>query len=224
MKVAVLGTGSVGRALAQGLTDAGHEVVIGTRDPRATLAATAPDRFGNPPFGQWAQGRPVRLEPFAVAAAAAGLVINATSGEVSLAVLQSVGAENLAGKVLLDVSNPLDFSRGFPPSLFVMGTDSLGEQIQRAFPDAKVVKSLNTMNAGLMLNPGRLGAPSAVFLSGDDPGAKQQVSELLASFGWEQIIDLGGIVTARGAEMMLPMWLQVLNVQGGPEFNWAIVT
>ncbi len=138
--------------------------------------------------------------------------------------LQSVGAENLAGKVLLDVSNPLDFSRGFPPSLFVMGTDSLGEQIQRAFPDAKVVKSLNTMNAGLMLNPGRLGAPSAVFLSGDDPGAKQQVSELLASFGWEQIIDLGGIVTARGAEMMLPMWLQVLNVQGGPEFNWAIVT
>lgn len=224
MMIAVLGTGAVGRALAQGLADAGHDVVIGTRDPQATLAVAEPDRFGNPPFGQWAQGKSLRLEPFAVAAAAAELVINATSGEASLQVLQSAGAENLAGKTLLDVSNPLDFSQGFPPTLFVKDTDSLAEQIQRAFPDAQVVKSLNTMNAGLMLNPGRLAAPSAVFLSGDDSGAKQQVAELLASFGWEQIIDLGGIVTARGAEMLLPMWLNVMQVMGTPEFNWSVVT
>ena len=145
------------------------------------------------------------------------------SGDVSLAVLRSAGQDNLAGKVLVDVANPLDFSGGFPPSLFVKDTDSLGEQIQRTFPEARVVKTLNTMTAALMLDPARLPAPSAVFLSGDDAAAKQQVRELLASFGWEQIIDLGGIQTARGVEMMLPMWLQIMGVFGDPGFNWSIV-
>ena len=151
-------------------------------------------------------------------------MVNATSGDVSLLALEAAGADNLRGKVLIDVSNPLDFSAGFPPTLFVKDTDSLGERIQRAFPEAMVVKTLNTMNAGLMLNPGRLSAPSAVFLSGDNPDAKQTVTDLLASFGWQQIVDLGGIATARGVEMLMPMWLQVMSVQGGPEFNWAIVT
>jgi predicted dinucleotide-binding enzyme len=138
-------------------------------------------------------------------------------------VLRLAGAAALAGKVLVDVSNPLDFSAGFPPTLFVKDTDSLGEQIQRSFPDARVVKALNTMNAAVMVDPGRLSSPSAVFLSGDDPGAKEQVAGLLREFGWDQILDLGGISTARGAEMLMPMWLQLMGAFGTPEFNWSIV-
>jgi predicted dinucleotide-binding enzyme len=125
--------------------------------------------------------------------------------------------------VLIDTANPLDFSQGFPPTLFVRDTDSLGERIQRAFPHARVVKSLNTLTAGLMLNPSSLGAPSAVFVSGDDPAAKQEVVDLLAGFGWEQVLDLGGISTARGVEMLMPMWLQLMGMFGDASFNWAIV-
>lgn len=225
MNIGILGTGSVGRALAAGFSAAGHHVQIGTRDPAATRARTDPDRFGNPAMSQWlAEHEEVGLVTFAEAADAGEIVVNATSGDVSLQVLQAAGAEHLRGKVLIDVANPLDFSDGFPPTLFVKDTDSLGEQIQRAFPDALVVKTLNTMNAGLMLDPGRLGAPSAVFLSGDDEAAKRQVAELLASFGWRQIVDLGGIATARGVEMMMPMWLSLMAVHGNPQFNWAIVT
>ena len=224
MNIAILGTGAVGRALAAGLAGAGHQVQVGTRDPEVTVARTEPDRFGQPPLRDWLEVHPgVQLVTFAQAAAAAEMVFNATSGDVSQEVLRAAGADNLAGKVLVDVSNPLDFSAGFPPSLFVKDTDSLGEQIQRAFPGARVVKSLNTMTAGLMLNPGRLSAPTAVFLSGDDAAAKQQVHDLLAGFGWEQIVDLGGIQTARGVEMLLPMWLQLMGVFGDPEFNWSIV-
>ena len=224
MNIAILGTGAVGRALAAGLAGAGHHVQVGTRDPEATLARTEPDRFGQPPLRDWLEVHSgPQLVTFAQAAAAAEMVFNATSGDVSLEVLRAAGADNLAGKVLVDVSNPLDFSAGFPPSLFVKDTDSLGEQIQRAFPGARVVKSLNTMTAGLMLDPGRLSAPTAVFLSGDDAAAKQQVHDLLAGFGWEQIVDLGGIQTARGVEMLLPMWLQLMGVFGDPEFNWSIV-
>ena len=225
MNIGILGTGSVGRALAEGLSSAGHHVQVGTRDPHTTLARTQPDRFGNPAISAWlADHSEVRLVGFSEAAAAADLVVNATSGDVSLLALEAAGADSLRGKVLIDVSNPLDFSAGFPPTLFVKDTDSLGERIQRSFPETMVVKTLNTMNAGLMLNPGRLSAPSAVFVSGDSPDAKQTVTDLLATFGWEQIVDLGGIATARGVEMLMPMWLQVMNVQGGPEFNWAIVT
>ena len=225
MNISILGTGSVGRALAAGLSSAGHQVHMGTRDPDATLSRTDPDRFGNPPLSAWlTEYDGVRLVTFAEAARAAEVVFNATSGDVSLQALQAAGPENLRAKVLVDVSNPLDFSAGFPPTLFVKDTDSLGEQIQRAFPETLVVKSLNTMNAGLMLAPGRLSAPSAVFLSGDSADAKRTVADLLASFGWEQIIDLGGIATARGVEMLMPMWLQMMNVQGGPHFNWAVVT
>jgi predicted dinucleotide-binding enzyme len=225
MNIGILGTGSVGRALAAGLSGAGHTVQIGTRDPGATLARTQPDRFGTPPISAWLPDhQDVRVVPFAEAAVDADMVFNATSGDASLLALQATGVDNLRGKVLVDVSNPLDFSAGFPPTLLVKETDSLGEQIQRQFPQTQVVKTLNTMNAGLMLDPGRLSGPSAVFLSGDSAEAKQAVADLLASFGWEQIIDLGGIATARGVEMLMPMWLQVMGVQGGPEFNWAIVT
>ena len=157
MKIAVLGTGSAGRTVAAGLAKLGHEVVIGTRDPQATLARRDPDAMGTPPFVQWrAQHVDVALAAYPEAAAAAELVINMTNGMGSLDALAAAGTRNLAGKILMDIANPLDLSQGFPPSLNPANTDSLGEQIQRAFPEAKVVKTLNNMQAGLMINPGRV--------------------------------------------------------------------
>ena len=141
MKIAVLGTGMVGQALAGRLSELGHEVTVGTRDVDATLAKTAPDAMGNPPYAAWAPTHPqIRLATFAAAAAGAQILVNATSGNVSIAALEAVGPAGLAGKILIDIANPLDFSAGFPPSLFVKDTDSLGEQIQAAFPQLKVVK------------------------------------------------------------------------------------
>ncbi len=224
MKIAVLGTGAVGRALAAGLATLGHTVTVGTRDPQATVARTEPDGMGNPPFASWHRDHPeVALARFAEAASGADLVVNASSGTVSLEVLGLAGAENLAGKPLLDVSNPLDFSAGFPPTLFVKDTDSLGEQIQRAFPGARVVKSLNTLTAALMVEPTTLDDTGSVFVSGDDADAKAVVITLLQGFGHEDVIDLGGIETARGPEMMLPLWLRLMGILGTAGFTFKIV-
>lgn len=226
MKIGVLGSGTVGRTLAGKLSSLGHEVTIGTRDVDALKARTEPDGMGNPPFSTWKESYPaIAVETFEATAADGELLINATSGTGSLEALEQAGAANLDGKVLIDVSNPLDFSNGFPPSLSVCNTDSLAEQIQRAFPDAKVVKSLNTMTAAVMVDPGSVaGGDHDVFLSGDDDGAKDQVRELLASFGWKNIYDLGGIETARGVEMWLPLWLFLMGgPMGGPMFNLKMV-
>lgn len=208
MKIAVLGTGMVGRALAARLSGLGHEVTIGTRDPQATLARTDPDGLGNPPLSAWAAAHPaVALATLGEAAAGAELVVNAASGSGALSALEQAGEEHLAGKVLIDTSNPLDFSHGFPPTLFVKDTDSLGEQIQRTFPQARVVKSLNTLHADLMVDPAWLGAESSVFVCGDDAPAKATVTRLLESFGHTDVIDLGDISTARGTEMLFPLGL-----------------
>ncbi|BCJ75848.1 oxidoreductase [Catellatospora sp. IY07-71] len=225
MKIAVLGTGMVGQALAGRLTELGHDVTVGTRDVATTMARTEPDGMGNPPYRDWATAHPaVTLATFAQAAADAELIVNATSGDVSLPALEAAGRDNLAGKVLLDIANPLDFSQGFPPSLFVKDTDSLGEQIQAAFPDLKVVKSLNTMNALLMVNPGRLaGGEHSVFVSGNDAAAKKTVTALLESFGHTDVIDLGDITTARGTELLLPIWLRLYGALGTPMFQFRIV-
>jgi len=225
MRIAVLGTGVVGRTLAGGAASLGHDVAVGTRDPQATLARTDIDAMGNAPYAAWqADHGDVALLPFADAAAHGELVINATAGENSLGVLDLAGAENLAGKVLVDVANPLDFSDGFPPTLSVKDTDSLAEQIQRAFPEAKVVKTLNTVNAAVMVDPAAIGdADHSIFVSGDDADAKAMVTELLRGFGWKDIIDLGDISTARGAEMLLPIWLRLMNVLGTPAFNFKLV-
>jgi predicted dinucleotide-binding enzyme len=224
MDIAVLGTGSVGRTLAAALHDIGHSVVVGTRDPAATLARSEPDGMGNPPFSTWRSDHPeVGLATFADAAAGAELVVNASSGAVTLEVLRLAGAANLTGKTLVDVANPLDFSAGFPPTLSVKDDDSLGEQVQRAFPEAHVVKSLNTLTAALMVDPGALGAGSTVFVSGEDPVAKVVVVDLLRSLGHDDVIDLGGIETARGAEMYLPLWLRLMGSLGTARFNLRIV-
>jgi predicted dinucleotide-binding enzyme len=225
MRIAVLGTGMVGQAVAARLDELGHDVTVGTRDPAATLSRTASDPMGNPGVGAWAAEHPsVSVATFAEAAATAELVVNATSGAVSLEALGSAGAENLAGKVLVDIANPLDFSAGMPPTLFVKDTDSLGEQIQRAFPEAKVVKTLNTMNAHLMVNPKQLAdGDHSVFVSGDDAVAKQTVTDLLTSLGHTDVIDLGDITTARGTEMVLPVWLRLWGSLGTPAFNFKVV-
>ncbi|HEU5334231.1 MAG TPA: NAD(P)-binding domain-containing protein [Actinocrinis sp.] len=225
MRYAILGTGSVGRTLAAKLSALGHEATVGTRDVEATLARTETDRMGNAPFPQWQAEHPaVGLATFAGAARTAQAVVCALNGLGALDALRAAGAANLAGKPLIDVSNPLDASAGFPPRLVPVDTDSLGEQIQREFPDAKVVKTLNTMNAAVMVDPGRAGGASTVFLSGDDADAKKAVAALLGEFGWPQasILDLGGIETARGAEMATGFWVRVYAALGTGDFNFHI--
>jgi predicted dinucleotide-binding enzyme len=226
MKIAVLGTGMVGQALAGRLAELGHDVVVGTRDVDATLARTEPDGMGHPPFATWHESHQgVRLATFADATADAELVVNATSGGASLQALEAAGAANLDGKVILDIANPLDFSNGFPPSLSVVNTDSLGEQIQRAYPGARVVKSLNTMNCLVMVDPSRVAGEHNVFVAGDDADAKATVTALLGEFGWPQarILDLGPLSSARGTEMFLPLWLSLMQAQGTGDFNIAVL-
>jgi hypothetical protein len=225
MQMAVLGTGMVGRALAARLVELGHEVIVGTRDVRATMARTDVDAMGNPPFQVWAEANPrVKVASFAEAAGPSEIIVNATSGDSSIAALTAAGEANLAGKVLLDVANPLDYSAGMPPTLFVKDTDSLGEQIQREFPAAKVVKGLNTMNAYLMADPKQLaGGDFSVFLAGDDADAKATVTDLLRSFGHTDVIDIGDITAARGPEMLLPLWIRLWNALSTPMIGFKIV-
>ena len=218
MNIAVLGTGMVGQALAGKLAALGHEVTVGTRDIEATLARTD--------FAAWRQAHPeVRLETALDAAVQAELIVAATNGAGSIAMLELAGEDNLAGKVLIDVSNSLDFSTGRPPSLFVCNTDSLGEQIQRRFPQARVVKALNTMNCEVMVDPSRVPGEHDVFVCGDDADAKRQVAELLESFGWPaaRIRDLGDITSARGTEMYVALWLRLWGTVGSGDFSIAVV-
>ncbi|MBZ0233423.1 MAG: NAD(P)-binding domain-containing protein [Deltaproteobacteria bacterium] len=226
MKITVLGTGIVGQTLAAKLASLGHDVRIGTRDPAATLARSEPGQYGNPSFRDWAAANPkVRVATFADAAAHGEIVLNALSGAGTLAALELAGADRLAGKILLDISNPLDFSKGFPPSLLVANTDSLGEQIQRRFPATRVVKTLNTVSAHLMVDPGQLaGGDHTMFVAGDDADARRQVSGWLREwFGWKDVIELGDITQARGMEMYLPLWVRVFGAVQTPTFSIRVV-
>ncbi len=225
VRFGILGTGIVGRTIASRLAGLGHELMVGTRNPADTMSRTEPDTYGNPPFSAWQEEHPeVQLGTFGEASAHGEMVLNATAGAVSLEALEQAGEDNLNGKILIDIANPLDFSKGMPPTLLVCNTDSLGEQIQRRFPEAKVVKTLHTMNAYLMVDPAQLAATDhTVFVSGDDAEAKAMVTELLRSFGWTDIIDLGDITTARGSEMLLPIWLRLFGALQKPIFNFKIV-
>jgi len=226
MKIGVLGTGVVGQTIAAKLSDIGHDVTIGTRDVGKTVALTEPDAYGQPPFSAWVKQHPkVALAGFSEAAAKGELLINATNGGSSLVALSQAGGDNLAGKILIDIANPLDFSHGMPPTLSVSNTDSLGEQIQRAFPGTKVVKALNTLTASLMVAPRQLAdGDHDLFVCGNDTGAKNQVAEWLRTwFGWKSIIDLGDISAARGTEMYLPIWLRLWGALGTGVFNIKVV-
>ena len=222
----MLGTGTVGRTIAAKLAEIGHGPVIGSRDPVAALAVTERARPDVETLGEWhAQNEAIPVATFSDAAAHGEALVNATNGAGSLSALELAGAANLAGKVLIDISNPLDFSKGFPPTLFVANDDSLGEQIQRSFLGLKVVKTLNTVTASVMVDPGSLtGGDHTLFLSGDDPGAKEQVTTWLRGwFGWRDVIDLGDITTARGVEMYLPLWVRLLGALGSPKLNVRVV-
>jgi predicted dinucleotide-binding enzyme len=205
----------VGMALATKLVELGHEVMMGSRTADNKQAA----EWVAAALSGASQGT------FADAAGFGELLVNCTAGASSLEALRSAGSESLGGKVLVDVANPLDFSRGMPPSLSVSNTDSLGEQIQRAFPDARVVKALNTMNCEVMVNPARVAGEHDVFVAGDDDAAKAIVRELLESFGWssERVVDLGDITAARGTEMYVSLWLRLWGTLQTGDFNIKVV-
>ncbi|MBL8009492.1 MAG: NAD(P)-binding domain-containing protein [Flavobacteriales bacterium] len=226
MKIGVFGTGVVGQVLAGKLDSLGHQVVLGTRDVKQSLSREGHDGIGRPPLKDWLAAHPkVKLATFAEAAAHGSLLVNATSGSGALHALKLAGEDHLNGKVMLDISNPLDFSQGFPPSLSVSNTDSLGEQIQRAFPQLKVVKGLNTLTCFLMVAPRTLPDTHHIFLCGNDAGAKGEVRTLLSSFGWakEEMIDLGDITNARGTEQLLPIWVRLYGAMQNPMFNFKVV-
>ena len=209
----MLGTGMVGRTIAGKLVAVGHEAMMGSREA------------GNEKAVAWVAeaGEGASEGSFADAAGFGEVVVNATAGAHSLEALEAAGAENLRGKVLIDIGNAMAGTQ--PPTLTFSNTDSLGEQIQRRFPDARVVKALNTMNAGLMVAPDSLGETTNAFICGDDAGAKAQVTELLETFGWlsGDIIDLGDISAARGMEMYLMYWVRVMGAIGTAQFNIRIV-
>ncbi len=215
MKIGVLGTGMVGRTIGSKLVALGHEVKLGSRSASHEGAAA------------WAkqEGDKASNGTFADAAAFGELVFNCTNGSGALDALRAAGAKNLDGKILIDLSNALDFSKGMPPSLFAGNTDSLGENIQKEFPGAKVVKTLNTINANVMVDPSRVaGGDHDLFMSGNDAEAKATVKRLvMEQFGWKNVIDLGDITTARGTESYLPLWLRLMGALGSADFNVKVV-
>lgn len=229
-KIAILGTGTVGQTLASRLIALGHEVWMGTRNVSEKLESTTQVNSGNPPFSDWlAANKGVHLGTFAEAAAYGDILLNATQGAATLSALNMAGEKNLAGKILVDIANPLDFSKGMPPTLIpaLSNTNSLGEEIQKTFPATKVVKTLNTMWCGLMVNPVMIsGGDHTNFICGNDPDAKEQVKMLLHEFGWKEpnILDLGDITASRGTELLLPVWLRVYGATKNGAFNFKIVS
>lgn len=229
-KIAIIGTGIVGRTFASKLISLGYEIMMGTRNVSEKLADPAKDGYGNPPFSEWhALNNNIKLGTFAEAAAFGEIILNATQGSGSINALKLAETKNLNGKILVDVSNPLDFSKGMPPCLLpeLSNTNSLGEEIQKVFPDVKVVKTLNTMWCGLMVNPNMIGGGNHTnFICGNDADAKTNVKSLMNEFGWknENILDLGGISSARGVEAVLPVWLRIWAATQSGAFNIKIVS
>ena len=216
MKIAVLGTGMVGETIGSKLVSLGHEVMMGSRSS------------GNEKAVKWAKtaGNHASEGSFNGAASFGELVFNCTKGEHAIEALKMAGVLNLKGKIVVDVSNPLDFSKGMPPTLSICNDNSLAEEIQAAFPESHVVKTLNTLAAPIMVNPNSVnGGNHHIFLSGNDGPSKAAVKEILLSFGWknDHIIDLGNISTARGTEQLLPLWVRLMGVFNTPMFQVQIV-
>lgn len=216
MKIAVLGTGMVGSAIATKLVNGDHQVMMGSR--------TANSDAGQ----EWLRsvGGKGSIGTFADAAAFGEIVFDCTNGANSLTALRLAGAINLRGKILVQVGNPLDTSKGMPPTLTVCNTDSLGEQVQREFPDVRVVKALNTVNCDIMIAPTRVPGDHDLFVCGNDASAKREVAKYLCEwFGWkpDNIIDLGDITNSRGTEMFLALWVRLWGVVGNPHFNIHVI-
>ncbi len=226
MKIAILGTGMVGQGLAAALKAKGHEVTIGTRDAAASLASTEPSPFGLPAFGLWHQNHAdIHVASFAEAARFGDVLINATNGGASLQALALAGLDTVGNKVLIDVANDLDTSKGMPPRSRISDVDGAGlaERIQATYPNLRVVKTLNTMNVSVMVNPALVaGGNTTVFMSGNDADAKGVARELLQALGWTDIMDLGDITSSRATEMLMPVWLKIWAAVGKPPFNFKI--
>lgn len=217
MKIAVLGTGNVGDTIGSKLIALGHTVMMGSRTADNEKAKAFVDRHVEK----------ATAGTFADAASYGEIIFNCTAGVGSIEALKLAGEKNLNGKIIIDIANPLDFSKGMPPSLAISNTNSLGEEIQKTFPQTKVVKALNTMWCGLMVNPTMInGGDHSTFVSGNDTAAKEKVKEILKSFGWldKNILDLGDITKARGTEMYLPLWLSIYGATNNGAFNFKIVS
>jgi predicted dinucleotide-binding enzyme len=214
MRIGILGTGVVGKTLATKLAKLGHEVRMGSRSAGGEKARA----WVGEAAGKSSEGT------FADAASHGEMIFNCTSGSGSLDALRAAGERNLQGKVLVDVANPLNFSPGGPPTLSVCNTDSLGEQIQKAFPETRVVKALNTVAAAVMVDPALIPGPHTMFVSGNDAGAKAEVINLLRTgFGWKEVLDLGDITGARAQEMHLALWLRLYTKLQTPNVNIRVV-
>lgn len=214
MKLGVFGTGMVGKTIASKLVELGHDVMMGSRSASNEKAAAWATEAGNG----------ASHGTYADAAAHGEVLFNCTNGKGTLEALAAAGAENMQAKVLLEISNPLQFSQDGPPTLFVCNDDSLGEQVQRKFPEVKVVKTLNTINCSVMVDAARVPGRHTVFMSGNDDDAKAQVKDILENwFGWSHVLDLGDISTARGTEAYLLLWIRTWGVLKTGDFNVNVV-
>jgi hypothetical protein len=225
-KIGILGTGMVGQTIAAKLDDLGYEVMIGTRDVAKTLAHRDRSPMGGPPFSEWHRHhQSIKLGTFGEAANFGELNFLCTNGGATLDVVELANPESFQGKTVIDISNPLDFSKGMPPSLLPQftNTNSLGEQVQKAMPQAHVVKSLNIVNCEVMVNARKTGGDPTMFVAGNQATAKENTMEILRQFGWTDIIDLGDISGARGMEMLLPIWLRTWGATGSGYFGFKIV-
>jgi predicted dinucleotide-binding enzyme len=214
MQIGILGSGVTAQTLGSKLVQQGHEVMLGSREE------------AKPSSVAWAKdaGQQALYGTFRNAAQFGEVILNCTLGMASMEALEMAGAENLKGKILIDTANPIDRSTGVW-KLTVDNTDSLGEQIQRAFPDTKVVKTLNTVNANVMADPAKLLEMTDIFVSGNDLDAKAKVIGYLRDwFGWRHVIDLGDITTARGVEMYVLLWHYIRNTVPSQRFNIKVVT
>jgi predicted dinucleotide-binding enzyme len=215
METGVFGTGAVGKTIATKLIQLGYKVMMGSRTAANEKAIA------------WvaSNGKDASTGTFKDTAKFADIIFNCTKGEAALDIFKQAGIENFKNKTIIDVSNPLDFSKGMPPSLIssYTNTNSLGEEIQKLLPDANVVKTLNTVNCEVMVDPKKSGGDPTMFISGNNAEAKEKVKSLLNQFGWNDIIDLGDITTARGAEMLLPIWLRIFMATGNGYFAFKII-
>jgi hypothetical protein len=211
-RIGVLGTGMVGKAIASKLVELGYEVKMGSRTSTNENAI------------QWAgrSGPKASHGTFAEAAAHGEVVFLCVKGDAAVDTIGLANRENLEGKTVVDVTNPLDFS-GMPPTLFVCNTSSLGERLQVALPASRVVKTLNMVTSDVQVDPRRAGGDVTMFVAGNHPPGKEEASALLRQFGWQDIIDLGDITAARGMEMLLPVWLRMFGIFGNGHFGFKVV-
>jgi 8-hydroxy-5-deazaflavin:NADPH oxidoreductase len=229
MKIAILGTGNVGQTFAEKFISLGYQVMMGTRNVENTLQRKGTDNYGSLPFSEWhSKNQRVQLGTFAEAVKFGAIVLNALQGSITISTFKSCNANDFDGKIIIDIANPLDFSNGFPPSLIdgLNNTNSLGEEIQKIVPNAKVVKTLNTMYCGIMVNPAMINNGNHTnYICGNDADAKIKVKEILNAFGWsnDHILDLGDITNARGTESTLLIWTRIYGATQTGSFNLSIV-